>query len=310
MDESCLDGSHLVISCALAYRDSRLQTDALVDCGATGFSFVDETFARRHRLPLIRLREPRTLTVIDGRPIASGTVTHVAMVTMTTQGHTEELPLYVTRLGYYSVALGIPWLRHNDVTIAFARDQLSFGPIHCPGCRCPDHVPVHNVRTPAGRPRVGTLESLQDAAPRPPLSCAMIGASAFLRHAKRDKLQVFSASLYEIDRALDREVIADGKLASLITEEYHDFLPLFSEIAARELPPRRSYDYTIPLKEGFNPPFGPIYSLSRVELEALKTWLEDNLSKGFIRSSSSPACAPILFVKKSDGSLRLCVDYL
>ncbi len=57
------------------------------------------------------------------------------------------------------------------------------------------------------------------------------------------------------------------------------------------------------------PPFGPIYSLSRVELETLKTWLEDNLSKGFIRSSSSPAGTPILFVKKSDGSLRLCVDY-
>ena len=72
---------------------------------------------------------------------------------------------------------------------------------------------------------------------------------------------------------------------------------------------RRAYDHSIPLKDGFTPPFGPIYSLSHVELEALKAWLEDNLSNGFICASSSPAGAPILFVKMSDDSLCLCVDY-
>jgi hypothetical protein len=49
--------------------------------------------------------------------------------------------------------------------------------------------------------------------------------------------------------------------------------------------------------------------LSRTELEALRKWLEENLSKGFIHASSSPAGAPILFIKKGDGSLHLCVDY-
>ena len=108
---------------------------------------------------------------------------------------------------------------------------------------------------------------------------------------------------------MDRKSIEEGKLEELIPKEYHDFLPMFSEIAVRELPPHRPYDHSIPLKDGFNPPFGPIYSLSRVELEALREWLEDNWSKGFICSSSSPAGAPILFVKKPGGSLRLCVDY-
>ena len=91
--------------------------------------------------------------------------------------------------------------------------------------------------------------------------------------------------------------------------EYHDFLPLFDEVIARELPPHQPYDHSIPLKKDFTPPFGPIYSLNRVELETLKAWIEDNLSKEFIRSSSSPAGAPVLFAKKADGSLRLCVDY-
>jgi len=49
--------------------------------------------------------------------------------------------------------------------------------------------------------------------------------------------------------------------------------------------------------------------MSRTELQTLKEWLEENLSKGFIRASSSPTASPILFVKKTDGSLRLCVIY-
>jgi hypothetical protein len=49
--------------------------------------------------------------------------------------------------------------------------------------------------------------------------------------------------------------------------------------------------------------------MSRNELKALKKWLEENLRKGFIRPSSSPAASPILFVKKPGGGLRFCVDY-
>ena len=49
--------------------------------------------------------------------------------------------------------------------------------------------------------------------------------------------------------------------------------------------------------------------MSPVELETLKTYVDDYLDKGFIRPSQSPCGAPILFVKKADGSLRLCVDY-
>ena len=67
--------------------------------------------------------------------------------------------------------------------------------------------------------------------------------------------------------------------------------------------------HAIKLEKDKQPPFGPIYSLGPVELETLKTYIETNLANGFIRPSKSPAGAPILFDKKPDGSLRLCVDY-
>ena len=84
---------------------------------------------------------------------------------------------------------------------------------------------------------------------------------------------------------------------------------LFKKAVADVLPPHRQYDHKIILKKGFTLLFGLIYSLSIPELKALRKWLNENLSKGFIIASSSPAGAPILFVKKSDRSLRLCVDY-
>ena len=65
----------------------------------------------------------------------------------------------------------------------------------------------------------------------------------------------------------------------------------------------------IELQEGKEPPFGPLYPLSQKELEALYQYVEENLEKGFIRPSKSPAGALILFVLKKDGSLCLCVDY-
>jgi hypothetical protein len=49
--------------------------------------------------------------------------------------------------------------------------------------------------------------------------------------------------------------------------------------------------------------------MSQEELKALKEYIEENMTKGFIQASSSPAGAPVLFVKKAEGSSRLCVDY-
>jgi len=56
-------------------------------------------------------------------------------------------------------------------------------------------------------------------------------------------------------------------------------------------------------------PFGPIYPLSEIELKALREYLKPNLESGNVRRSISSAGAPIIFVPKKDGSLRICMDY-
>ncbi|GAA5880159.1 hypothetical protein JCM1840_007634 [Sporobolomyces johnsonii] len=68
-------------------------------------------------------------------------------------------------------------------------------------------------------------------------------------------------------------------------------------------------EFPIDLEPGKTVPPSRIYPLSTKELEVLADYIETNLKTGFIRPSTSPIGAPILFIKKKDGTLRLCVDF-
>ncbi len=95
-----------------------------------------------------------------------------------------------------------------------------------------------------------------------------------------------------------------------VPSKYADFADVFSPKLAAELSEHTGInDHAIELVDDWQPLYGPIYSLGPVELETLKAYITNNLASGFIRPSKSPAGALILFNKKPDGSLRLCVDY-
>jgi len=91
--------------------------------------------------------------------------------------------------------------------------------------------------------------------------------------------------------------------------DYHEFVDVFDKGKASQLPPHRLYNLKINLEKGSAPPPGTIYLLSPVELEALRKFLDENIATGLLHSASSPHGAPILFVKKKDGSLHLCMDF-
>jgi len=109
--------------------------------------------------------------------------------------------------------------------------------------------------------------------------------------------------------ALEHKVLDKDEVLQILPKHYHEFLPLFLKKTEDQLPPHGRFDHEIPVRPRFVPPFGPIYRLSPPELSALYEWLDENLDTKFIRESSSPAASPILFVKKNECSLRLCVVY-
>jgi hypothetical protein len=98
------------------------------------------------------------------------------------------------------------------------------------------------------------------------------------------------------------------ELNELVPEEYHQFMDLFGEPLAQNLPPHRTFDHQIRIKEGKEVPFGPIYHLSEKELGALREYLDRMLAQEKITESNANMGAPIIFVPKPNGKLQLCVD--
>lgn len=95
-----------------------------------------------------------------------------------------------------------------------------------------------------------------------------------------------------------------------IPSVYSSFESVFLPQNTTSLPPSRNFDLEIRLKDPQRAPKSqPIYQLSLKEQNILKEWINDNLKKGFIRSSKSNYAAPIFYVPKPDGGLRPCIDY-
>nr|XP_027064418.1 uncharacterized protein LOC113690624 [Coffea arabica] len=90
-----------------------------------------------------------------------------------------------------------------------------------------------------------------------------------------------------------------------VVREFPDVFP--EEL--KTLPPEREVEFKIDLVPGTAPISKTPYRMAPAELKELKIQLLDLLEKGFVRESDSPWGAPVLFVKKKDGSLRLCIDY-
>ena len=86
-----------------------------------------------------------------------------------------------------------------------------------------------------------------------------------------------------------------------VVKEFQDVFPY--DISG--LPPDREIEFVIELIPGTEPISNPPYRMVPAELKELKAQLEELLSKGFIRPSTSPWGAPVLFAKKKDGILRL-----
>jgi len=96
---------------------------------------------------------------------------------------------------------------------------------------------------------------------------------------------------------------------SELPEEYHEFADIFSKLKSKSLPTHWFYNLSIQIEGEQTPPLGPIYFLSALELQTLCEFLDKNLRTGIICPLNSPCSAPVLFMKKKDGLLWLCVDY-
>ncbi len=102
------------------------------------------------------------------------------------------------------------------------------------------------------------------------------------------------------------KLVTFAKCIKQVLEEFPNVMP---EELLEDLPPRRQVDHAIEMVSGVAPPAKAPYRMSHEELKEFNVQLEELLAKGYIKPSKSPYGAPIFFVHKKDGTLRMCVDY-
>ncbi|XP_028106251.1 uncharacterized protein LOC114305367 [Camellia sinensis] len=179
------------------------------------------------------------------------------------------LPLDLT---YFEIILGMDWLSEYGATIDCLNKQISFHP--------------------PGQP-----ESIFQG-------CGVTSPPYLVSTAKACKL-IQKGCLGYLCSILEGQVMNESiDHISVVCE--------FSDVFPKELPGElidREIEFTIEVASGTQPISKTPYRMSPVEMKELKIQLQDLLDKGFIRPSVSPWGAPVLFVKKNDGTLRLCIDY-
>ena len=274
-------------------------TRALIDSGASD-NFIDPSIISVPPHLIQNLPQPITLQLFDGSTATSGQISQFISIPVTfPRGEVQHLDFFFTTLHPHSpIVLGFSWLQEYNPNIDWKTLTL-----HLPRPPSPS--------TPLGDRAI--LDTISTPRPANPVNIQIIGAAAFklLQQQGTPCFMLASRTILGDNAPKPSSMSPEERTIfdKIVPPQYHDYTDVFAEREAEHLPPHRPYDHTIDLEPNTQPPFGPIYSLSETELHALREYLNDNLRKGFIRPSNSSAGAPILFAKKKDGSLRLCVDY-
>ncbi|KAJ9522932.1 hypothetical protein QJQ45_023724 [Haematococcus lacustris] len=285
------------------------QAHFLCDTGAT-HSFVSTAFALKHALPLEPLPSAQKWSLADNTTLSCK---QFATVDLCLPGHcaTCKLTVMPSFVQGYDVLLGDDWLFANKAILSYEGKTLSLSA--------------------AGKTAV-TLPCPAVAAPKYVGQCSAVRPTpAFLINALKAKPELISATqasrwLLKGGRAVVALVMAEGSasaspgtpsdkddphIPAAIKAELQTLLNEYSDVfkPLTDTPPERPVGHTIPLVPDARPPVTPMYRLSKPEQEELKRQIQDYLSKGMIEPSSSPYAAPILFVQKKSGELRMCIDY-
>ena len=120
-----------MVSCTLASLDTRVQIEALIDTGATGYAFIDQnlahTIARTMNLLFMPLRKPKPIEAFDG--IDRKPITHAIHLSLTVAGRTvHSAPLLIASLGKHDVIVGKPWMNQQGAVLDMRDDSVRFPP--------------------------------------------------------------------------------------------------------------------------------------------------------------------------------------
>ncbi|GJS14783.1 putative reverse transcriptase domain-containing protein [Tanacetum coccineum] len=239
------------------------------DADKQGPNVVTGTFLLNNRYDYVLFDLGFDKSFMNGKVVSTNTV--LRGFTLNLVNHLFEIDLMHIELGTFDVIIGMDWLGKRDAVIVCGKKVV----------RIPCGNKTLIVEGDKGSSRVKVISCIK--------ACKYIerGCQMFVAHVTEKKSK---------EKCLkDVPVI-------------HDFPKVFPDDLSG-LPPPRQVEFRIDLVPGAALVARAPYRLAPSEMKELSVQLQELLQKGFIRPSSSPRGAPVLFVKKNDRSFRICINY-
>ena len=241
----------------------------LFDSGST-HSFISTTFVRYARLGLEPLGYSLSVSTPSGEILVANERVQASQIVIAERP--LEVVLIVLNMTDFDVILGMDWLAENHAIINCRAREVIFR-----------------------RPNEESFKFKGVDSRSIPRIISTLKARKIVGHGAWALLANVMDSRKDTRSMMNVPVVQEFK------DVFLDELP--------RLPPVRDMDFAIELEPGTTPISKAPYRMTPTELKELKEQLQDLLDQGFIRPSVSPWGAPVLFVKKKDGTLRLCIDY-
>lgn len=272
----------------------------VLDTGATQ-EVMDIAFARRINVELKDLTVPITVQVADK---STTTITQSCTAKLKIGKYSKIITFLVMELAPADIILGNKWMDQSGAVLNF------------PGRKCSMN----------GGFTIYAQQHKRATAPRDVLMPASLLNSIQIKRAVRKGCKAFVVYVSKcgepmiasaIDRSndmqLDVETNEEPKEITQAPKDFHYILKNYEDVFPAKLPngvpPKREITHPIQLEPGSKPMLRPMYRLSPKETEDMERQVTELLEMGFIKPSSSPYGAPVIFVTKKDGTLRMCVDY-
>ena len=267
----------------------------LIDSGASD-CFVSVDLVRELGLMKTRTKEKLKIHLADGSLRVSNDCVRQACVSF--GEHAEFLDLQVMKLPKYEIILGKPWLERWNPQIDWKANTMKWKM----GSRV---IEIAGLQGSQQNPELYSLFSVGSYVEE-------ISAQRMRRLARKEP--VYIGVIRSVEEMNEKVVeINEEKTKTEYPVEVQEILREFADVFPKDLPeglpPIREVDHKIELIPGSEPPHRAPYRMSPQGLDEMKKQLQELTEKGYIKPSVSPFGAPVLFVPKKDGGIRLCVDY-
>jgi hypothetical protein len=302
----------------------------LIDCGAS-CNFVSEKMVSKHKLQSIKLEHPMTVEVANG--VRSAVDYELSQVEVIVPGFGGKVDLVITTLGKYDVILGMPWFKRYKPVIDWDTGLIE-------KVRNPAHRPPHVSLVDSSSAEI-SKSSITKVREVTEIQLIYSESDEKGQHRRqciiplqgddtesKGTQSLNNISVVNVDD--DDYVLVCSAVSSESSSRNEDddeigspqhpppswlqpLLARFADVMNKEgpssLPPSREEDHRIELVSGASPVKCKSFPLSAKHQDALRKALDELLTKGHISASKSPWAAPVFFVPKKDGSVRMVIDF-